>query len=618
MQHNLAPLDIFTAKNTKATFQIRQAPPENNNPKLRKQQQLHQKQRAPSKKFSVQHWIALSILVACLSASNPLVSANDFHASRISSSRISSSIHAQQSPAFWDSRRSRQSGSLNPMPASFGTSALQIRGGAVSSKSKSVATPPTSKEVAVSEVKEDGRILMLIRVLFLLYYGSLGSLMPYLPVYYHSLGHGGQIIGMLGAVKPLTTFLVAPIWGALSDGSSNPFLILKLTFVISLVGQLAVSFSHDHLYIMFMVFLTALFNAPVKSLLDSMVMDHLHHRSTYGRLRLWGQLGFGLGSSGMGYLLSKSKNVDWKDTFFSESFEAKLQKYPALISVVLKWASQFWQSLTEFKLLFFAHAALSLPTWICIRQFQKLDAEAKIGEGEKAIKNNSKSVEKKASEAPASAEHLSVGRGLSLVFRNPDALLFFFLVLVVGVSSGLIENFAYVRIREVGGTGKEMGISRLVSSLAGAPMFWFSGPLSKALGVDRVLVVSLLNYVLRFLIYSMMRNPYHGLPAEALRGLTFAAFWSSCTIYAHKVSPPGLHATMLMLLNALYGGLGQSLGAILGGKMQHAMGTVKTFYFAAAADAVFVLAVMFYLSVRTESNFRDPQPIEDPQTKKES
>lgn len=204
-------------------------------------------------------------------------------------------------------------------------------------------------------------------------------------------------------------------------------------------------------------------------------------------------------------------------------------------------------------------------------------------------------------------------QGLKLLIHNSDAMLFFFLVFVVGTSSGIIENFAYVRIREVGGTGKEMGLSRLVSSLAGAPMFWFSGPLTELLGADRVLVLSLMSYVVRFLIYAAMRNPYHGLPAEALRGVTFAAFWSTSTVYAHRVSPPGMQATMLMFLNAMYGGLGQSLGSIIGGKLQHRFGTVKTFLFSAVFDFCFVALVVAYLSLAEgESNFKDPRPIEAP------
>jgi MFS_1 like family len=59
-------------------------------------------------------------------------------------------------------------------------------------------------EAAAAAAAEQREILLWIRLLFLCYYGSLGSLMPYLPVYYDSLGHGGAIIGLLGAVKPAT------------------------------------------------------------------------------------------------------------------------------------------------------------------------------------------------------------------------------------------------------------------------------------------------------------------------------------------------------------------------------------------------------------------------------
>ena len=64
-----------------------------------------------------------------------------------------------------------------------------------------------------------------------------------------------------------------------------------------------------------------------------------------------------------------------------------------------------------------------------------------------------------------------------------------------------------------------------------------------------------------------------------------------------------------MFLNAMYGGLGQSLGAIIGGKLQSKVGTVLTFAYAAAFDLFFASIVMFYLSVRKDSNFRNPTPI---------
>ena len=193
----------------------------------------------------------------------------------------------------------------------------------------------------VDDNEDDPNLLILIRILFFTYYASLGSLLPYLPVYYHSLGHGGQVIGMLGAIKPFTTFLVAPLWGIISDSTASPFKVLYFTFFVSLIGQLLVALRHDPPWIMTMVFITALFNAPgtvlrydlflfrvcfpphdsitqsticfsiiifpsVKSLIDSMVMSNLKDRSKYGRMRLYGQLGFGVGSSVCGILLSRS------------------------------------------------------------------------------------------------------------------------------------------------------------------------------------------------------------------------------------------------------------------------------------------------------------------------
>jgi hypothetical protein len=79
-------------------------------------------------------------------------------------------------------------------------------------------------------------------------------------------------------------------------------------------------------------------------------------------------------------------------------------------------------------------------------------------------------------------------------------------------------------------------------------MFWFSGPLTELLGADRVIVLSLLTYILRYFNYALMQSPLQGLPAEAFRGVTFAAFWSTCTIYASRIAPPGMQATMVRMI----------------------------------------------------------------------
>lgn len=63
-------------------------------------------------------------------------------------------------------------------------------------------------------------------------------------------------------------------------------------------------------------------------------------------------------------------------------------------------------------------------------------------------------------------------------------------------------------------------------------------------------------------------------------------------------------------MNAMYGGLGQSTGAIIGGKLQSKVGTTKTFLYSALIDFIFVCLVSAYLSIRTDSSFKNPQPIQ--------
>ena len=64
--------------------------------------------------------------------------------------------------------------------------------------------------------------------------------------------------------------------------------------------------------------------------------------------------------------------------------------------------------------------------------------------------------------------------------------------------------------------------------------------------MNGVLSMSLVSYILRLINYAAVTNPWYTLPAEIMRGLTFATFWSSSTYYVYKASPKGLTATMVI------------------------------------------------------------------------
>ncbi|CAM9180156.1 unnamed protein product [Scytosiphon promiscuus] len=364
--------------------------------------------------------------------------------------------------------------------------------------------------------------------------------MPYLPVYYHALGIPDRRIGHLGAITPAMTFIFTPLWGALTDKTGRLKEILVLTFAASTLLRVSLPSRTSFAWIISVITLTAIINAPVRPLLDSSALQSLDNRAEYGKQRLWGQWGFGIGSFLTGKFLSRF----------------------------------------GFTAAFCMHAAFSVPTLLILMRFSPKK------------ENRTKAPPK-------------FGELYRLVAHDPDVLVFFSMVFAIGLSSGVIENFAYKRLRELGGTGSVLGVSRLVSSLSGIPMFFFSGAIVKHFSMVGILTASMMSFIARFVIYACIKNPWAGLPAEALRGVTFAGFWAASTCHVGAIAPEGLSTTMLGLLNATYGGIGQSLGSLIGGSLSMRFGTARAFLLYAGVDACLLVAFFLFWVLHPNGQQKD-------------
>lgn len=96
----------------------------------------------------------------------------------------------------------------------------------VSSKGndESSSTNSSASVTKTSPSAESPSSLFSINVLMFLFYGVLGTVLPYLPVFYSNLGVSANLIGVLGAITPAVTFLVSPLWGALADTTGIPMI----------------------------------------------------------------------------------------------------------------------------------------------------------------------------------------------------------------------------------------------------------------------------------------------------------------------------------------------------------------------------------------------------------
>ena len=153
--------------------------------------------------------------------------------------------------------------------------------------------------------------MFLPKAIYFFYYGAAASLFPFLVIYYESLGLSGYQIGFLAGIMPLIAFFSAPLWGGLADASQNHKRLLLLAIFTSIVITFALSNASAFLWLIPLVVLLAFFIAPIMPIVDNSVMDLLaDHKDQYGKLRLWGAIGWGVSAPVVGWLIERS-DLSW-------------------------------------------------------------------------------------------------------------------------------------------------------------------------------------------------------------------------------------------------------------------------------------------------------------------
>ena len=142
-----------------------------------------------------------------------------------------------------------------------------------------VTTILGSKHISHSEYNNYSSIAHINAMMFFLF-TTLGSSQPFLPIFYRRIGISDSRIGILGALNPLMIFLVSPLWGAFADKTGWYKEIMIMTFLGSLLSRLLLAFQFTNFSLLCLVItVSAILNAPVKPLMDAIVMSMLNDKS---------------------------------------------------------------------------------------------------------------------------------------------------------------------------------------------------------------------------------------------------------------------------------------------------------------------------------------------------
>jgi PPP family 3-phenylpropionic acid transporter len=145
------------------------------------------------------------------------------------------------------------------------------------------------------------------KAVYFFYYAALACLAPFMTLYYAERGMSGAQIGVLAGMVPLISWFSAPLWGGIADATQRHRAVLLFN-IAGFTGSAVVLLLADTFPELLLAVVTyAIFVGPIVPLVDNAVMAILGDRkNNYGRVRLWGSVGWGASSLFIGSLIDQS------------------------------------------------------------------------------------------------------------------------------------------------------------------------------------------------------------------------------------------------------------------------------------------------------------------------
>ena len=143
-------------------------------------------------------------------------------------------------------------------------------------------------------------------VFYFFYYAALGAYTPYIGRWVDALGHGGFVVGGMLGLWYGTRILAPPAWAALTGRSARPGEWFFAGCVATLLCFAGFLFTHQAWALLAVMAAFGLFYNAVMPQFEAMTLTALGPRpELYGRLRVWGSIGFLFVAGSYGALMDR-------------------------------------------------------------------------------------------------------------------------------------------------------------------------------------------------------------------------------------------------------------------------------------------------------------------------
>ncbi|MFW5790232.1 MAG: MFS transporter [Bacillota bacterium] len=147
---------------------------------------------------------------------------------------------------------------------------------------------------------------MLFKSFFLIYYLYI-AVISYGNIYLDGIGISASQIGYMVSTARAISILILPVWGMAADYFGATKKVLKLAVGGTIISLLAFPQTEIYWMIFIIYIIFIFFEAPIVSLSDALVLNHLKDNSDqYGRFRSWGSIGYMLAVTPVGFMIERT------------------------------------------------------------------------------------------------------------------------------------------------------------------------------------------------------------------------------------------------------------------------------------------------------------------------
>jgi PPP family 3-phenylpropionic acid transporter len=125
------------------------------------------------------------------------------------------------------------------------------------------------------------------------YFGILGLVVPFLSVFLDARGFSSLEIGEILAVITAAKIVAPSLWAQLADKSGKQLIIVRVGTLLTLLCFSLIIWTYSYWPLMFSLAMCSLFMTSILPRLEVMTLNSIRQSAKiYGRIRLWGSIGF--------------------------------------------------------------------------------------------------------------------------------------------------------------------------------------------------------------------------------------------------------------------------------------------------------------------------------------